>query len=305
VFCRPCSDLAGEYTRCAKVSADYPELLIGATVADGQCEPSGKPGDPAEPRLGLGMLANQIARQWHAQPANRYPITPWAECTAEQRDFWMTLGSTLFTTGKRCGDEAAMLELTHQAATWEAFAEQAERQGRAHEGSQTGDRWDGRTAAYGNVATELRTRIAELTGQRTPRHRPGQPRLTYEAVEQARVDTVAVDFDGVIHAYTQGWQDGTIYDPPVPGALDSLHHLMDTYAVFIHTTREPHQVADWLNQRGIPATPLTPPGAFWNERGRVLVTNRKLGAVAYIDDRAIRFQSWVQVLAELATEVNP
>src|SRR5690606_24590525 len=58
--------------------------------------------------------------------------------------------------------------------------------------------------------------------------------------------TIAVDFDGVIHGYSKGWWDGTIYDPPMPGALDGLRALMEHYAVFVHTTRSAGQVAEWL-----------------------------------------------------------
>src|SRR5690606_42044179 len=49
--------------------------------------------------------------------------------------------------------------------------------------------------------------------------------------------TVAVDFDGVIHAYSRGWQDGSIYDEPVPGAVDGLRQLMEQYAVHPHDPR--------------------------------------------------------------------
>jgi hypothetical protein len=51
--------------------------------------------------------------------------------------------------------------------------------------------------------------------------------------------TVAVDFDGVIHTYDKGWQDGTIYGEFMPGAVESLTRLMQQYAVFIHTSPEP------------------------------------------------------------------
>lgn len=127
------------------------------------------------------------------------------------------------------------------------------------------------------------------------------------------VRTIAVDFDGVIHTYDQGWQDGTIYGDFKPGALQALISLMGTYAVFIHTTRNPTQVARWIEDRsghGIECTthihPLLPSWwrwgkkhTFWSTRGTLLVTDRKLPAIAYIDDRALHFTSWEQTMAEL------
>jgi hypothetical protein len=130
--------------------------------------------------------------------------------------------------------------------------------------------------------------------------------------------TIAVDFDGVIHAYTRGWADGTIYDPPLPGAINGLRQLLDQDAVFIFTTREPEQVMPWLEQHGFDVTiddrcGVCPNGipdicaackgsgvlTFWNQRGQLLVTNRKLAATAYLDDRAVRFTDWDQALTDL------
>ena len=117
------------------------------------------------------------------------------------------------------------------------------------------------------------------------------------------MSTVAVDFDGVIHAYSRGWADGTIYDEPVPGALDGLRTLMRTYSVYIHTSRQPLPVAQWLNKRGLAAIAETPDHLheYWAHRGHLLVTQRKLPAIAYIDDRAVRFESWGQALTAVAT----
>lgn len=113
--------------------------------------------------------------------------------------------------------------------------------------------------------------------------------------------TIAVDFDGVLHAYSQGWHDGTIYDRPVLGAFQALRELMYNYAVFIHTARHPADVAVWLTRHGgfVCVTGRPDDGASWNDQTRLLVTDRKLPAVAYIDDRAIHFTSWDQALAEV------
>ncbi|MEV6504779.1 hypothetical protein AB0M61_01490 [Streptomyces sp. NPDC051642] len=121
------------------------------------------------------------------------------------------------------------------------------------------------------------------------------------------MSAIAVDFDGVIHAYSKGWQDGAIYDPPLPGAFDALHFLMRQHAVFIHTARDPRQVADWITVKSNITTCTEPPTGpqyaapmeFWNDQTRLLVTSRKLPAVAYIDDRGIRFADWDQTLNAL------
>jgi len=50
--------------------------------------------------------------------------------------------------------------------------------------------------------------------------------------------TVALDFDGVIHKYSKGWHDGTIYDDPIEGAFEYMKSLMEEgYCVFILSTR--------------------------------------------------------------------
>lgn len=120
--------------------------------------------------------------------------------------------------------------------------------------------------------------------------------------------TIAVDFDGVIHKYGRGWGDGTIYDDLVEDAFVSLMQLMDKDSVFVHTCRDPKQVARWIERQtsyAIECTTWLPREwwgrrkHFWNTRGLLLVTDRKFPAKVYIDDRAIRFTSWPQALAEL------
>jgi len=126
--------------------------------------------------------------------------------------------------------------------------------------------------------------------------------MTEQPAETTQVRTVAVDFDGVVHGYSKGWHDGTIYDGPKQGAIEALRVLMGRFAVFIHTTRDVYDVALWLGRYGFEceAWPALPPAEFWNTQGVLLVTSRKLPAVAYIDDRAVRFRNWTQTFGELA-----
>lgn len=122
------------------------------------------------------------------------------------------------------------------------------------------------------------------------------------------IKAVGVDFDGVLHAYSRGWDDGTVYDDPVPGAFDALKYLMARYAVFIFTSRNVGQVAEWLTSHGFTVDTddsafqhyLEWDGKFWDRQGVLLITNRKLGAIAYVDDRGVAFRGdWAQALADV------
>ena len=103
---------------------------------------------------------------------------------------------------------------------------------------------------------------------------------------------VAVDFDGVVHAYSGGWQDGSIYDPPVEGVQAFLEGLQKSgHAVFILSSRSPLQIAEWCTEQfpRLQFQVIPSDTRFWNNPSIIGVTNVKLPAVAYIDDRAVQF----------------
>lgn len=127
--------------------------------------------------------------------------------------------------------------------------------------------------------------------------------------------TVCVDFDGVIHKYSKGWQDGSIYDEPVEGAKEYLERLCKEYKVIIFTTRinpYPFGVLDadrllktrddaipkinvlkWLEKNG-----------FENNKHFHGIRCQKPAAVAYIDDRAVNFKQWDDDLLESVKNIK-
>jgi len=107
--------------------------------------------------------------------------------------------------------------------------------------------------------------------------------------------TIAIDFDGVIHKYSKGWQDGEIYDEPVEGALEAIIELLEKgYKVSIFTTREYTAVVkNWIMDKMDKCKELE--GKRF-DIDNFEVTNKKPIAIAYIDDRGIRFTNWRDML---------
>jgi len=130
--------------------------------------------------------------------------------------------------------------------------------------------------------------------------------------------TIAIDFDGVIHKYSKGWHDGTCYDEPIEGAEEFLKKIMENkdISVFILSTRSPWQIKNWIienmsqtfgamavdcgqvwcGQDGYEVEIVPFWKKFWNKKDVLGITRRKLPAIAYIDDRAVKFNGdWKEI----------
>jgi len=109
--------------------------------------------------------------------------------------------------------------------------------------------------------------------------------------------TICIDFDGVLHPY-DSWNDGKLNPNPLSGAKEAIDKLKNKFKIVIYTTRasasshnpterneQIKNIEQWLTKHNIP----------FDE-----ITGDKVGAVAYIDDRAIRFENnWPEVFAKL------
>lgn len=112
---------------------------------------------------------------------------------------------------------------------------------------------------------------------------------------------LAIDFDGVIHKSSKGFFDGTVYDKPVYGALEAIKTLSKNYNIIIFSAKaKPDRplvngktgielISEWLDKYGVLQ--------YVKE-----ITAEKPRAIAYIDDRGIRFTDWestIKILNEI------
>tara|TARA_R110002060_G_scaffold55482_1_gene66005 strand:+ start:259 stop:627 length:369 start_codon:yes stop_codon:yes gene_type:complete len=90
--------------------------------------------------------------------------------------------------------------------------------------------------------------------------------------------TIAIDFDGVIHKYSKGFQGlDNAYDEPMPGVYGALDQLkLKGYRLIIVSSRPVPVIKEWLEKNKM--------DLYFDD-----VSNTKHPAKYYIDDHAIRF----------------
>lgn len=112
--------------------------------------------------------------------------------------------------------------------------------------------------------------------------------------------TIAVDFDGVIHAYSKGWADGSIYDVPKTGTGEAIRLLRENgFQIILYSVRacdrlvdgqlQPNQLAEiqaWLSRYNIEVD------SIWTSPGKPF-------AQIYVDANALRFVNWSTTLGAI------
>jgi adenylylsulfate kinase len=99
---------------------------------------------------------------------------------------------------------------------------------------------------------------------------------------------LAIDFDGVIHRYSKGFQGlDNAYDPPMIGAIESLTELKKQgYILKILSSRPKDVIYPWLEKYGMSHLISD-------------VSNHKFPAAIYIDDRGFHFWNWFDTMEKL------
>jgi len=109
---------------------------------------------------------------------------------------------------------------------------------------------------------------------------------------------IAIDFDGVIHKNSKGYHDGSIYDDPIEGSYDALEKISQKYNIILCTCKAKpdrglvngksgvQMVWEWLKKYDM-------------DKFITKVTAEKPRAVAYIDDKGIKFTDWESSISTL------
>jgi hypothetical protein len=117
-----------------------------------------------------------------------------------------------------------------------------------------------------------------------------------------RLPILCIDFDGVIHKYSRGWQDGSIYDGPTEGFFDWAEQAQKYFRLVIYSSRSSSDEGRLAMGRWL--------AGHMRERSREPVTfemaAEKPPAFLTIDDRAITFNgNWQDMAPELLRGFKP
>jgi len=128
-----------------------------------------------------------------------------------------------------------------------------------------------------------------------------------ESKEEKVPRRAMIDLDGTIHKYSNGYQDGEIYDDAFDGAKEVIDWLKrQGYEIVIFTTRASEQNAEELG--GDHEDQIKKIGQWLNKHGIYFdkITAEKLAADFYIDDKAIHIPNgdWKAVLNVIKKRVK-
>lgn len=125
---------------------------------------------------------------------------------------------------------------------------------------------------------------------------------------------LCVDFDGVIHDYKRGWQDGAIYGNATPGFFSWLVEAVKIFKVVVYSSRSKTEegrraMAEAIGKWSIEAVEsgeLPNDHDFGSSISLLEFASEKPPAFLTIDDRALRFDGrWPRYQPALLAAFKP
>lgn len=118
-------------------------------------------------------------------------------------------------------------------------------------------------------------------------------------MDKKKTKTIAIDFDGVLADYSNGYQGKDVFGTPIPGADNATKVLKENgWRIIIYTTRpDTEALRHWLKENNITYD-------YINENPEQPEESKgcKLIADIYLDDRAISFNGqWEWVVGNIAS----
>lgn len=166
--------------------------------------------------------------------------------------------------------------------------------------------------SHGNIHIDFGKPVAWLALPREIARRFGRTLLEKSAEPTARSDKpiLCIDFDGVIHSYERGWQNGEIYGTVTPGFFEWAEKAARLFKLVIYSSRSKTEAGQlamsvWLVEQR----------KKWRDSGGKSETNEPVSfefadekppAFLTIDDRAIKFEGrWGWLDPEQLREFKP
>jgi hypothetical protein len=155
------------------------------------------------------------------------------------------------------------------------------------------DEIEKRINAGDNITIELDGTVRDMTPEEIAMRETDEKRAKEKAAARGRRPILCLDFDGVIHSYSSGWQGAAfIPDPPVEGAIAFMLEALNHFDVVIFSSRSNQRgglqaMRAWLREHA---------GATWYESPAgpgledIRFVTEKPSAMVTLDDRALTFE---------------
>jgi hypothetical protein len=130
-------------------------------------------------------------------------------------------------------------------------------------------------------------------------------KLREDDLMSERKPILCLDFDGVIHSYTSGWQGADVIpDPPVPGAMAFMDHARQAFEIHVFSSRSGKEggitaMRAWFRKHALEYTQSA--RACTDLCADIKWPTTKPPAMLTIDDRAITFTGQWPDMEDLLT----